>query len=73
MKFVILPVLMSATNVLLLSLYLVLSAALSVCGAQHVVGRSGTAVVRAKALTKLQPVTNIPWFDLCALLDAGCH
>lgn len=24
-------------------------------------------------VTKLQPVTNIPWSELCALLGAGCH
>ncbi len=49
MNFMILPGLMSAISILLLSLHLLLSASLAVCGAQHVVGHLGTAVVRARA------------------------
>ena len=47
----ILPVLIIAVNMLLLQLRLLLSASLAVCGAHHVVGRVGTAVVKLKAWT----------------------
>ncbi len=73
-KIMILPVLMSAIITLLLLLHVCISCCLwcsACCWAhRHCCSESKSM---GCTVTKLQPVTNIPGSDLCALLGAGCH